>query len=300
MQAITIDNIHKYYGDFHALKGVNLEIGTGEVFGFIGPNGSGKTTILECTMGLRKIDSGTVRILNYDVAKEHKKIVYIVGAQLQESELAKSIKVKEAIQLQAAIYGINPNIQELLKQFGLSDKGNVYYSSLSGGQKQKLFILLAQLHNPRILIFDELSTGLDPVARSAMWNEILRLKAAGKTILLSTHYMEEAEFVCDRIAVVYNGNIVDVGTPKELVSSLPFRYVVVMSKEDMEYTHMKNEFYKVSMSDMKKVIVYVKDDNQKRKLLNVQRDEKDLDLSIRSAKLDDYYQYKINEVKING
>ncbi|MGC4020279.1 MAG: ABC transporter ATP-binding protein [Muricomes sp.] len=297
MQAIIINNLHKYYGNFHALKGVDLEIKKGEVFGFIGPNGSGKTTMLECTMGLRKFDSGNVHIFNYDVVKDHKKIVHIVGAQLQESELAKSIKVREAIQLQGAIFHMKPNVQELLEQFGLADKGNVYYSSLSGGQKQKLFILLAQLHNPEVLILDELSTGLDPVARSSMWNEILQLKAAGKTVLLSTHYMEEAEFVCDRVAVIYDGSIIDIGAPKELVNHLPFQYVVTMSKEDMKYTQMEREFYDVSMNDVKKVVIYVVNDNQKRKLLSIQKHGKDLDLSIRRARLDDYYQHKINGVK---
>ena len=297
MRAITIDELHKYYGDFHALKGISLSIEEGEIFGFIGPNGSGKTTLLESIMGLKKYHSGSVNVFGHDVTKEHKKIVHIIGAQLQESELAKTIRVKEAIQLQGAIYGLKPDVPKLLEQFGLSGKGKVFFSSLSGGQKQKLFILLARLHNPKVLIFDELSTGLDPVARSSMWEELLQLKGEGKTVLLSTHYMEEAEFVCDRLAVIYKGNIVDLGTPKELIAKLPFLYVAVMSKEDLEYSQMENEFVGVSGSDAKKVTVYLRDDEQKKKLLDIQKDGKGLALSIRSANLDDYYQYKINEVK---
>lgn len=297
MKIITIKNLEKYYGNIQVLKGVNLEIDRGEVFGFVGPNGSGKTTLLECIMGLRKFDGGEVCISNHDVVKEHKKIVYMVGAQLQESELARTIKVKEAIQLQAAIYNLRPDINELLRRFDLTDKGDVYYSTLSGGQKQKLFILLAQLHNPEILIFDELSTGLDPIARTSIWNEILRLKEEGKTILLSTHYMEEAEYVCDRIAMVFNGDIIDIGTPKELVKRLPFKYVAVMTKDDMKYTKMEDEFFGVLMSENEKITVYINDDAQKKKLLNIQKQGKDLELAIRSVNLEDYYQYKINEVR---
>lgn len=293
MKMISIKNLEKSYGNNQVLKGINLDIDKGEVVGFVGPNGSGKTTLLECTMGLRKFEGGDVHILDYDVAKEHKKIVHIVGAQLQEADLARNIKVKEAVRLQGAIYKLKPDINKMLSKFGLSEKKNAYYSTLSGGQKQKLFILLAQLHNPEVLIFDELSTGLDPVARSSVWSEILSLKEAGKTVLLSTHYMEEAEYVCDRVAVILNGNIIDIGTPKELVKGLPFKYVAVMTKDDLKYTQMEKEFFCVLMTDNEKITVYIHDDIQRRKLLNIQKEGKDLEILIRGTNLDDYYQYKI-------
>ena len=258
MEAVKVEKLEKFYGNFHALKDINLQVQEGEVFGIIGPNGSGKTTLLECILGLRPFNEGSIHVKDIDVAKEHKKLVYEIGAQLQESELSKSIKVKEAVQLQASLFRVKADVNSLLECFGLEKKKNVYFSNLSGGQKQKLFILLAQLHNPSVLVFDELSTGLDPIARSSMWKEILKLKKQGKTVLISTHYMEEASYICDRLIMLKNGHIISCGTPADLISELPFRYIASMSIKDYELHKEQLNHFQCSEEDGGKVLFQLK------------------------------------------
>ena len=294
MRVIEVENLTKKYGSFKAVKAVNFTITEGEVFGFIGPNGAGKTTILECIMGLHKFNEGTINVFGCDVKKDNKKLIRMVGAQLQESALPNLIRVYEAIQLQAAAFNIKPNIPELLEQQDLTEKKNTFFSKLSGGQKQRLFILLAKLHNPDVLIFDELSTGLDPVARSSAWQEILRLKKDGKTILVSTHYMEEATYVCDRLVLINKGNIVAIGSPKELVEGLPFKYVASFVKEDEDYDMLKN-FYKVNIGEQNKITVFVENDSQRNELFNMEKNGDVVNVSLRATNLDDYYQYNINK-----
>ena len=211
---ITVNNVRKYYKENKAVDDISFSIRKGEVYGIIGPNGAGKTTLMEMMLGLRRQDSGTITIRGMDSIKDHKKLVYHVGAQLQESDLPVNIKVREAVHLQAALFHKKADVEGLLKAFNLEEKAGAYCSKLSGGQKQRLFILLAVIHDPDILFFDELSTGLDPVSRQEVWNYVDKLKQQGKTILVSTHYMQEAEKICDRVMMVNRGSVVDIGTAK--------------------------------------------------------------------------------------
>ncbi len=235
---IEVRNVEKSYGNNKAVNGMSFTVRKGEVYGVIGPNGAGKTTMIEMMLGLRKQDQGAITIRGMDSVKDHKKLVYHIGAQLQESELPANIKVREAIRLQADLFHRKADVQGLLSEFDLQDKAGAYCSRLSGGQKQRLFILLAAIHDPEILFFDELSTGLDPVSRQEVWNYVKKLKKQGKTIILSTHYMQEAEQICDRIMLVNRGAVVDTGTAKELTGKLPFSGVIEFSSdrktEDLE------------------------------------------------------------------
>lgn len=228
---ITVNNVRKYYKENKAVDDISFSVRKGEVYGIIGPNGAGKTTLMEMMLGLRRQDSGKITIHGMDSVKDHKKLVYHVGAQLQESDLPVNIKVREAIDLQAALFHKKADTAGLLKAFNLEEKAGAYCSRLSGGQKQRLFILLAVIHDPDILFFDELSTGLDPVSRQEVWDYVDKLKQQGKTILVSTHYMQEAEKICDRVMMVNNGGVVDIGTAKELTGKLPFSCVVEFEAE---------------------------------------------------------------------
>lgn len=223
---IVVNDVVKTYKDIIAVDHVSLSIEKGSVCGIIGPNGAGKTTLMEIMLGLRKQDSGTVTIDGMDNIKDHRKLVYHIGAQLQESELPANIKVREAINLQAALFKVKPDVRKLLEEFNLLDKAGAYCSKLSGGQRQRLFILLAVIHDPEIVFFDELSTGLDPVSRQEVWNYVKRLKKRDKTIIVSTHYMQEAEEICDNVMLINNGVVVDSGSPAELTAKLPFSQVV--------------------------------------------------------------------------
>lgn len=223
---IILKDVVKKYKNTVAADGISLEIEKGDVYGIIGPNGAGKTTIMEIMLGLRKQDSGSVTIKGMDNVRDHKRLVYTVGAQLQQSELPANIKVREALALQAGIFGVKPDIDSLLADFNLSDKAGAYCSKLSGGQKQRLFILLAVIHDPEIVFFDELSTGLDPVSRQDVWNYVRKLSERGKTIIVSTHYMHEAEEICGHVALINKGRVVDTGTPRQLMEKLPFSRVI--------------------------------------------------------------------------
>lgn len=226
MKKIIIEGAEKSYGQNKVLKGINFDICENEIFGILGPNGAGKTTLIESILGLRKLDRGSIDVFGTNAYTEHDKFVRLVGAQLQHAEMAPNIKVKEAVRLQAGLFGCKVDVMDKLREYSLDDKENEYFSKLSGGQKQRLFILLSTIHNPKILFFDELSTGLDPVSRREAWSNVLKLKEEGKTIILSTHYMDEAEHICDRVALINNGNLVRVGTTLELVKQLPFNMIV--------------------------------------------------------------------------
>lgn len=231
---IAINDVVKSYGNILASDHISFGIEKGSVCGIIGPNGAGKTTLIESMLGLRKQDSGTITIQGLDTIRDHKKLVYRVGAQLQESELPANIKVKEAVIFQAALFGVRPDVNRLLEDFNLTEKARSYCSKLSGGQKQRLFILLAVIHDPDIIFFDELSTGLDPVSRQEVWNYVKKLKRRNKTIVVSTHYMQEAEEICDSVVLINRGAVVDKGSPESLTGKLPFRQVITFDSPSPE------------------------------------------------------------------
>lgn len=221
MDAIVhVEGLRKAYGKTIAVAGISFEVQEGEIFGMVGPNGAGKTTTIECLEGLRKPDAGTVRVLGVDPQLQAAVIRQRTGIQLQQSNLPERIQVWEALDLYASFYPKALNWNELLQQLGLEEKRHTMYAKLSGGQKQRLFIALALLPDPQLVFLDELTTGLDPQARHAIWDLVRAVRSRGKTVLLTTHFMEEAERLCDRVAILDHGRIVALDTPAALIRGL--------------------------------------------------------------------------------
>ena len=217
---IHVEGLHKVYGATVAVDQVSFEVSEGEIFGMVGPNGAGKTTTIECLEGLRKQDSGTVRVLGLDPQREGHTLRVRTGMQLQQSNLPDRMKVWEALDLYASFYPKAADWNVLLSQLGLEEKRNAAFSKLSGGQKQRLFIALALLPDPQLVFLDELTTGLDPQARHAIWDLVRDVRVKGKTVILTTHFMEEAERLCDRVAILDHGRIVALATPTALIHNL--------------------------------------------------------------------------------
>lgn len=217
---IQVEHLRKVYGSYVAVDDISFEVGAGEIFGMVGPNGAGKTSTVECVEGLREYSSGTVRVLGYDPHKDRYALRPRIGVQLQESALQDRLRVWEALDLYAALYPRSVDQATLLELVGLAEKRNARFSRLSGGQKQRLFIALALIHDPEVVFLDELTTGLDPQARHTMWETVRKLRERGKTIFLITHSMEEAERLCDRVAIIDRGHLVALDTPEHLVNDL--------------------------------------------------------------------------------
>jgi ABC-2 type transport system ATP-binding protein len=217
---VKVEGLRKTYGETVAVDEVSFEVQESEIFGMVGPNGAGKTTTIECLEGLRKPDRGLISVLGVEPQRESHFLHLHTGMQLQQSNLPERMKVWEALDLYSSFYPKASNWEELLVQLGLEEKRNTTFAKLSGGQKQRLFIALALLPDPQLIFLDELTTGLDPQARHAIWDLVREVRAKGKTILLTTHYMEEAERLCDRVAILDHGRIVALDTPAELIHSL--------------------------------------------------------------------------------
>jgi ABC-2 type transport system ATP-binding protein len=226
---VQVEGLHKTYGATVAVEDINFEVREGEIFGMVGPNGAGKTTTIECLEGLRKPDRGMIRVLGVDPQRENQVLRERAGMQLQQSNLPDRMKVWEALDLYASFYPNAADWKELLVQLGLEEKRSTPFSKLSGGQKQRLFIALALLPDPQIIFLDELTTGLDPQARHAIWDLVREVSLKGKTILLTTHFMEEAERLCDRVAILDHGRIVALDTPAALIRALGAEERVVFS-----------------------------------------------------------------------
>ena len=225
---IQVSGIRKTYGAIVAVSGVSFEVSEGEIFGLIGPNGAGKTTTMECVEGVRRPDCGAISILGLDPFRDVYQLQNRIGVQLQQAQLQKRIKVWEAVDLWASLYSKAVNGDRLLDQLGLSSKRNAWFMTLSGGQKQRLFIALALINDPEVVFLDELTTGLDPQSRRAIWELVRGIRDRGKTVFMTTHLMEEAERLCDRVAVIEHGKIIDIGSPGELVGRhCPARTVVL-------------------------------------------------------------------------
>ena len=215
---VEVQDLRKRYGQVEALRGVSFQIHQGEVFGLLGPNGAGKTSTIEILEGLREPDSGEVRVCGLEPARESLKLKQRIGAQLQNTILPDKVRVEEALNLFAGFYDRAVSIDDLLKQFGLTDKRRAFYETLSGGQKQRLALALALVNSPELVLLDEPTAGLDAMVRRDIYALIEQLRAERRTVLLTTHYIEEAERLCDRVAIVDHGQIVALGTPRELVS----------------------------------------------------------------------------------
>jgi ABC-2 type transport system ATP-binding protein len=231
---ISVSHLRKTYRTVVAVDDVSFEVREGEIFGLIGPNGAGKTTTMECVQGSRRADGGTMRVLGLDPVQDAYEVRRRVGVQHQEAHLQKRIKVWEAVDLWASLYGCAVDVDAVLARLGLGSRRNAWFMTLSGGQKQRLFIALALIHDPEVVFLDELTTGLDPQARRAIWSVVTDIRDRGKTVLLTTHLMEEAERLCDRVAIVEHGRVIALGTPRGLVDEhCPERRVVFTTDEPL-------------------------------------------------------------------
>jgi len=217
---LNVQNLTKRYGDLVAVQGISFSVQQQEIFGILGPNGAGKTTTLEMIETLRPIDSGSVTLDGMDVSKEPQNVKRSIGVQLQSSSFFDKLSLTELLQLFGEMYSRRVDALALLKEVELQDKAKSYVAELSGGQKQRFSIAAALVNDPVILFLDEPTTGLDPQARRHLWGVIKRIRSEGKTVVLTTHYMEEAEELCDRVAIMDHGNIVSNAPPQELIEKL--------------------------------------------------------------------------------
>ncbi|MFD7568423.1 ABC transporter ATP-binding protein [Streptomyces tendae] len=217
MPVIEVTDLRKSYGGRPVVDGVSFAVEEGEIFGVLGPNGAGKTTTVECVEGLRVPDAGRVRVTGLDPVADHRRVTEVLGAQLQQSELQPKLTVREALELYAAFYPKPADWRPLAERLDLGPMLNTRFAKLSGGQKQRLFIALALVGDPRVVVLDELTTGLDPRARRETWQLIEDIRAGGVTVLLVTHFMEEAQRLCDRIAVIDRGRVAALDTPAGLI-----------------------------------------------------------------------------------
>jgi ABC-2 type transport system ATP-binding protein len=217
---LQVKNLFKKYGSLIAVKDVSFDVEEGEIFGMVGPNGAGKTTTIECIEGLREADGGEISLLGLQPIKDKQALFEQIGMQLQESALPPRLKVIEALDLFASFYIKSESPARLLSLLGLEEKHNASFAKLSGGQKQRLFIALALINKPRVVFFDELTTGLDPQARHSMWELVKQIREGGCTVFLTTHFMEEAEKLCDRVLILDQGSIVALDSPAMLVDKV--------------------------------------------------------------------------------
>jgi len=230
---IQVSGVRKSYGSTVAVADVSFDVHHGEIFGLIGPNGAGKTTTMECIEGLRTPDRGSISVLGLDPFRQVYKLQDRIGVQLQQAQLQKRIKVWEAVDLWASLYRKKAvDGERLLARLGLTDKRDAWFMNLSGGQKQRLFIALALINDPEVIFLDELTTGLDPQSRRAIWELVRGIRERGKTVFLTTHLMEEAERLCDRVAIIEHGRIIDIDTPERLAARHCPERTVVLATDD--------------------------------------------------------------------
>jgi ABC-2 type transport system ATP-binding protein len=229
MSKVIVHDLHKRYGEVHAAQGVSFQIQDGEIFGLLGPNGSGKTTTLECVIGLRQPDAGDIEVCGLDARRRPHAVKQKIGAVLQTIALQDKITPREALSLFASFYRDAAAPARLLERFALGDKADAPFDTLSGGQRQRLAVALAFVNNPELIFLDEPTTGLDPQSRRELHGEIARMKQDGRTVLLTTHYIEEAEQLCDRIAIIDRGRIIASGPPRSLIAESTAMQSVVLT-----------------------------------------------------------------------
>lgn len=237
---IEVKDLKKRYGKKQAVDGVSFTVKKGEIFGILGPNGAGKTTTLEMMETLRPIDEGVVRIDGIDVTENPNKVKYLIGVQPQSPAFQDKTKLTEVVEMFAAAYGEKVDVMEFLRDVDLEEKASNYVEDLSGGQKQRLSITTALVHGPKVFFLDEPTTGLDPQARRHLWELIEKVRSKGISVVMTTHYMDEAEMLCDRIAVMDNGKIVAIDTPKNLIKQLLDRGF--KKKQHVEQANLEDVF----------------------------------------------------------
>jgi len=292
--AVKIENLTKRYGSLTAVNGISFDVEEGEIFGLLGPNGAGKTTTVEMIEGLRKPDSGLIQILGMDAIKDRNKTSEIIGVQLQSTTLYDKIKVKEVIDLFRGYYQKSIPTEQLLDTISLSEIQNSYVTTLSGGQKQRVALAIALVNDPDVIFLDEPTTGLDPQARRNLWDIINDLKRQNKTILLTTHYMEEAETLCNRVGIIDHGNIIALDTPRNLISQSEIDSKVEVSYsgiDGFEIFSTLNGVNKV-VSEENLYILYTKEPSKVLRELTNKADHNNLDLtniSTKQATLEDVF-----------
>ncbi|MEP7103363.1 MAG: ABC transporter ATP-binding protein [Candidatus Dojkabacteria bacterium] len=217
---ISVKNLIKKYGDFQAVKGISFDVYEGEIFGLLGPNGAGKTTTLEIMETLRDESDGEVTVGGYSINKDPAKVKSIIGVQLQAAGFHPGLKLTEILELFASLYGVRINPIEFLEKISLKDKAKAKIKELSGGQKQRFSIATTLINNPKVIFLDEPSTGLDPQARRNLWDLIKEIRDSGTTVVITTHFMDEAEYLCDRVAIIDEGIILKIDTPDNLIDQL--------------------------------------------------------------------------------
>jgi ABC-2 type transport system ATP-binding protein len=246
---VTVKGLTKSYDGRKVVDGISFDVKQGEIFGILGPNGAGKTTTLEMMESLRPIDDGTVTINGIDVNRDPQKIKYLIGVQPQSPAFQDKTKLKEIIELFAAAYGEKVDVMQFLKDVDLEEKADSYVESLSGGQRQRLSITTALVHGPKVFFLDEPTTGLDPQARRHLWELIEAVRQRGISVIMTTHYMDEAEILCDRIAVMDAGKIIAIDTPKNLVKALLGRGF--KKKQQVEQANLEDVFIDLTGKELR-------------------------------------------------
>ncbi len=291
---IHVEGLVKKYGNMTAVNGVEFKVNAGEVFGLLGPNGAGKTTTIEMLVGLRKPDSGTATLSGYDIRKQIDKVKEVIGIQLQSTSLFELLTVQEIMQMYASFYPSHVSIPELIDDMLLTEKKKDRIKGLSGGQKQRLAIALAIIHDPDIIFLDEPTTGLDPQARRTLWDIIETLKSKGKTIVLSTHYMDEAHVLCDRIGIMDQGELIALDTPSKLVKELhsdsAIEFTLPIGEDDTFLHHLQRV---TQVTNREEAYVIYTDDLQLTLIDLIQHSKENnlslQDLQTRTATLEDVF-----------
>ena len=277
MNIIVVENLVKKYKDLTAVNQISFSVKAGSIFGLLGPNGAGKTTTVECIIGLMKFDEGFVEILSFNPMTDNKKLYKEIGVQLQETSYQDKIKVKELCEVFTIMYEKPLDYQKLLEQFGLIDKTNTYVNQLSGGERQKIAIILALIANPQVIILDELTTGLDPKSRREMWECIKNLKREGRTVFMTTHYMEEAAYLCDQIGIMNKGKLIAIDSVEGIIDKADIDITISFETEDDVFHIIKDELNKkinkIEINNTK-VKIYTKSEDVLTDLIILLRDKK--------------------------
>jgi ABC-2 type transport system ATP-binding protein len=254
-KVIEVKNLTKKYGKLIAVNDISFDVTKGEVFGLLGENGAGKTTTLEMIEGLRVPTSGKIKVLNRDVKSNLQNIKQKIGVQLQSSAYYNYLKLTEILDLFASFYHKSFNSEKLLKMVGLESKKDQYVNKLSGGQKQRFSIIASLINDPEIVFLDEPTTGLDPIARRNMWQIISKIKKEGKTIILTTHYMEEAEILCDRVGIMEKGNLIALDKTHKLIerTKIPYKIEFILKKDEPEFIERLKKSCAMKDCDVKKL-----------------------------------------------
>lgn len=299
---IQVEQLVKTYGSLKAVQGVTFNVMQGEIFGLLGPNGAGKTTTMEMMEGLRKPTSGSARIAGYDTQKQLKQVKSIIGVQLQSTSMFDLLTVAEMAKMYGSFYSSSLPLEPLLESVDLTGKASARVKSLSGGQKQRLAIALALVNDPLVVFLDEPTTGLDPQARRSLWDIVLKLKEQGKTVVLSTHYMDEAHILCDRICLIDQGKVIALDTPERLIEQLDSHNAVefllaIDQRADADLEAMKREWEQLAQVEQvvvhnEQMVLYTADIQQTLKALLHWSDENEVELSqlrTRTATLEDVF-----------